>query len=86
MTPGIFTVKSQTVMISLIRHFFPFHCHFLSYNSIFFSYIIQSEHPSHFTVSGYSHDSFHGKIGIMSPMSGEVIRAKLVFRVLSILY
>ena len=86
LTPGILTVESQTVMIAFACHLFPFSSHSFGFSGIPVGYIIHTEHTGHFAITGYSHDGFYRKIGIVCPVPGKVIGTKLIFGILSVFY
>ena len=71
-------------MIAFTGILLPLLSHLLGAVHVALGHIVESLHACHLGIAGYTHDSLDGEVGIVSPVSGEVIRAELVRRVLSV--
>ena len=62
-------------MIPVFCHRNPFASHFTSCRQIRIRYFPLSQHSGHLAVAGYPHDRFDGQVGVVSEMTGEIVRA-----------
>ena len=86
LAPGVAAVEGEAVVVALSCHRLPYASHVLCLAHVFVSRLRVALDARHLRESGYTHYGFDGEIGVVSPVSGEVVGAELVLRVLSVLH
>ena len=76
----------SVLLFALLSCRLPFLSHIASYVHILIRRGLIPLEGSKLCETGHTHDSLNRKVGIMSPVSGEVVGAKLVFGILTILH
>ena len=68
-------------MVTICSHRLPLRSQILCNGLIFIRNFIQTKHIRHTRITCYTDNRLDGKIGIMSEMTGEIIRTQLIFRI-----
>ena len=73
-------------MIAVLGERHPIGSHFLCLSQVSLIIVPFASLETEHSIACHTHDGLDGKVGIMSQMTCEVVRAELVLRVLSVLY
>ena len=86
LAPGAFAVVGEPVVVALARHLLPLLAHLAGLVHVALGHIGIAAYLCHLCITSHTHDGLERQIGVVCPVSGEVVGAELVGGVESVFY